>query len=362
MNFDLSEDQEMFRATAERFAARIDVAARRALRGGPARYDRARWTELAELGLIAVATPDTLGGIGGSVVDLTVIAEALGNGNVVDPWLENGILPALLLASAGDERTLAGVLDGSVFAAFAFAERAQRYNLDPHVTVGERHGDAYRVSGEKTFVPGGAAADVLIVSAALEGVPAYFRIPVASPGVSLRGYTAVDGSAAAEVRLHGVELDGNARLALDRAGLDDVVATIRLLAAAEMVGLAQRLLDETLAYAKQREQFGVPIGSFQALQHRLVDCYAALEQSRSMLLRVALSDRADTRRWAAQAAGAKAYIAENALQIGREAIQMHGGMGITDELAIGHAFKRILLLEKLFGGRVDDLALYAEAA
>ena len=149
---------------------------------------------------------------------------------------------------------------------------------------------------------------------------------------------------------------------ISEADFERVVADVRLLAGAEMVGLAQRLQDETLNYVKEREQFGVAIGSFQALQHRLVDCYSLLEQARSMLYRAALAGASDAAEWQRQAAGAKAYITQNADHVAREAVQMHGGMGITDELAIGHAMKRVLLLSKLFGDVDANLVQYAEAA
>ncbi|MGN6495961.1 MAG: acyl-CoA dehydrogenase family protein [Tsuneonella sp.] len=360
MNFDLSEDQEMFRATAARFVAPIDGEARRRLRSSDTGYDRARWSELAELGLIALAAPEECGGMGGSMIDLTVVAEALGRGIAPDPWLENGVLPALLLAAAGDQDTLAGVLDGSTFAAFAFAERGQRYNLAARAMTAEGSDGDYRLSGEKTFVPGALLADLFLVTAEHAGEQLLFAVPADAAGLEVRSYAVVDGSLAAELHLRGVKAGKTLRIPAEAFAA--VVAQVRLLAAAEMVGLAQRLLDDTLGYVKQREQFGVAIGSFQALQHRLVECYSALEQSRSMLLRVALAPRSDQPRWSAQAAGAKAFIGENALRIGREAVQMHGGMGVTDELAIGNAFKRILLLERLLGGRAEDLAHYAKAA
>lgn len=360
MNFDLSSDQELFRATVERFVAPVDGEARRRLRRMDAGYNRVRWRELAELGLIALAAPEACGGMGGSLVDLAVIAEALGRGIAPDPWLENGVLPALLLTAAGNEATLAGVLDGSVVAAFAFAERGQRYNLAARAVTAEGQDGDYRLSGEKTFVPGGPLADLYLVTADVCGEQAMFVVPADASGLEVRSYAVVDGSLAAELHLRGVRVEAALRIA--PGAFAAAIAEARLLAGAEMVGLAQRLLDDTLDYVKQREQFGVAIGSFQALQHRLVECYSALEQSRSMLLRVALADRSDGARWAAQAAGAKAYLAENALRIGREAVQMHGGMGVTDELSIGHAFKRVLLLERLLGGRAEDLAHYAKAA
>lgn len=362
MNFDLSEEQELFKATVERFIEPVDVEKRRAIRRCENGYDRTRWTALAELGLIALAAGEDVGGMGGSLVDLATIAEAIGTGNGPDPWLENGVLVTRLLAVGGDRTSLAGVLDGSLMGAFAFAERGQRYNLAPRATKAERKGSGFILSGEKTFVPGGAMADMFIVPARCDEQTILLCVPANRSGVYRRSYTVVDGSHAANLELRSVDLPSEAMLSITSDMLDSVIDEIRLLAAAEIVGLSQRLLDQTLDYVKQREQFGVAIGSFQALQHRLVECYAAHEQSRSMLLRATLADRSQPREWARQVAGAKAMISDNAMHIGREAVQMHGGMGITDELAISHAFKRILLLEKLFGDSAANLSHYAEAA
>lgn len=362
MNFDLTEDQELFKATVERFVAPVNTEVRRTIRRGANGYDRARWSKLAELGLIALAADEAAGGMGGSMTDLAIIGEAIGVGNGPDPWLENGVLIAKLLAAGGAESDLPDMLDGSVLWAFAFAERAQRYNLAPRAVTAERKGDLFILSGDKTFVPGGAMADMLIVSADLGGEAALFCVPADVKGVYRRAYGAVDGSHVANLELRSVQLPEAALLPVSQHAFDAVIAEVRLLAAAEIVGLSQCLFTRTLDYVKQREQFGVAIGSFQALQHRLVECYAALEQSRSMLLRISLASRSNAADWSRQVAGAKAMIADNAMLIGREAVQMHGGMGITDELAIGHAFKRVLLLEKLFGDNAANLSHYAEAA
>lgn len=362
MNFDLTEEQELFRATAERYAAPLDSAARRGLREAPGGFPRERWRELAELGLIALAAGEEAGGIGGSITDLAVVAEALGKGISAAPWLENGVLPALLLASGGERERLAGVLDGTVMVAAALFERGQRYELAPRATRAMPESQASRLDGEKTLVLGGALADELLVLADCDGTAGWFALPADARGVHSRAYTIVDGSIATEVQFNAARVPADARLALDAAAFAEIVAKVRVIAAAEMVGLADRLLEETIAYTRQREQFGVSLSSFQALQHRMVECYAALEQARSMLWRTVLAAESGDARWRHQASGAKAFIAENALQVGREAIQMHGGMGITDELAVGHAFKRVLLLEKLFGGRAEGLVHYAEAA
>lgn len=361
MNFDLSEEQEMFTASVERFAAPIDVEARRRLRLSQTGYDRARWQELAEMGLIALAAGENAGGMGGSAVDLSVVAEALGKANAPDPLIELGLLPALLLERGkAPADLLEGVLSGATIATFAWAERSQRYSLVAKGMRAESGVAGISLTGEKTFVMGAALADLLIVTADLDGTTQVFVVPRDAPGVEVRAYRLTDGSIAGEIKL--TRALASHQLKVDGAALEGIIADIRLYAAAEMVGLGQRLLDDTLSYVKEREQFGVAIGSFQALQHRLVDCYARIEQSRSMLYRAALSDRADAAGWQRVAAGAKAFVSDNADAVAREAVQMHGGMGITDELAIGHAMKRVMVLARLFGDADTMLAEYALAA
>jgi alkylation response protein AidB-like acyl-CoA dehydrogenase len=335
MNFDLSEEQEMFVSSVERFAAPIDVEARRKLRLSPTGYDRARWQELAELGLIALAASEAAGGMGGSVLDLALVAEAIGKANAPDPLLEHGVLPALLLERGGAADVLEGVLAGTTFATLAWTERGQRYSLNAKAMKAEQGADGFILSGEKTMVMGALIADLFIVTADWGGETACFLVPRDAAGLEVRAYRLADGSIAGEIKL--TRTPAAAKLALDAAGLDAIVAEIRLLAAAEMVGLGQRLLDDTLTYVSG-------------------------EQSRSMLYRAALTDRADAAKWHRAAAGAKAFIGENVDAIAREAVQMHGGMGITDELAIGHAMKRVLVLTRLFGDVDTVLAEYAQAA
>lgn len=362
MNFDLSEEQELFRSSVERFTGQMDSLARRRLRSVEGGYDRARWTSLADLGLIALGVDAAHGGLGGTAVDLALVGEALGQAIAPDPWLENGILPMRLLSGQSQVGAIEDAMAGKRFVAAALFERGARFSLAPRQTTAQVDGGDYVLNGEKTFVLGGALADAFIVSAELGGQTALFLVPADAQGIARRSYRVVDGSMACELQLFDLRLPSAARVATDAAELDLVIADIRLLAASEMLGLGQRLFDETLAYVKQREQFGVAIGTFQALQHRLVDCYSRLEQARSMLYLAALADRADAAAWRRAAAGAKVFIGENAEHIAREAVQMHGGMGITEELAVGHAMKRILLLNTLFGDADAALVDYAEAA
>jgi alkylation response protein AidB-like acyl-CoA dehydrogenase len=340
VNFSLNEDQALFRATVERFAGTGDVESRKAVRAQPGGVDRARWSALAELGLLSLEDP----------VDCAVIAETLGQASAVEPWLECGYWPARLAqgSALGDE-----IADGAVLAAVAFAEPGRRYALDPKVVKATRHDQHWTVSGNKTFVLGGAAADLFLVTADTDSGSALFA--VARDAADIRTYAVVDGGHAAEIALRDAPATP-----IENAHWDDAIAEARLMAAAETVGLASRLFDETLDYVRQREQFGQAIGRFQAVQHRLVDCYAKLEQMRSTLWRATLLDRDGD--WQREMAGAKAFISERALHIGQEAIQLHGGMGVTDELAIGHAHKRVLLLSRLFGDPASEIARFACAA
>lgn len=362
MNFDLSEDQQLFRAAVERFLGPVDIAARRQVRAMPGAYDRNRWASMAELGFLALLAPEDQGGMDGSIIDLAVIAEAFGQGLAVDPWLDNAALPIRLLALAGVGEALEPFLEGSKIAAFAFAEDGERYSVNPVHSHAKTRGHGYVLSGEKTFVINGGLADAFIVTAQCDGQSELFLVPAASEGVHVRPYRIADGSEAAQVFLRNVALPAEARVAAGPDVMNRVIAEIRVLASAEMVGLSQRLLDDTVQYVKDRHQFGVAIGSFQANQHRLVDCYAALEQMRSMQLRTLLSAHNSAPGWEEAAAGAKAFISQNSAQIAKSAVQLHGGMGITDELAIGHAVKRVLLLGRLFGDAYTHLKIYAEAA
>ena len=345
MNFDLTDDQLMFRDTVARFCGSFDLETRKRARTMPGGFDRSRWRALADLGLLALPANEAQGGLGGSLADCAVVAEALGYGVAVEPWLELCFWP-LRLAEVEMAR---GIVRAETLVAVAFAEPSGRYRTDP---VDTRAADG-RLTGEKRFVLGGDAADRFLVTALAEDGFALFLADAADR----RGYTIVDGSRAAELTFRNAPAT---RLPRDGLSWEDSISDVRLIASAEMIGLAQRLFDETLAYVKQREQFGQPLARFQVIQHRLVDCYARIEQMRSTLWR-ALLDQVPHGR-AGRIAGAKSFIAERALAIGHEAIQLHGGMGVTDELVIGHAHKRVLLLSRLFGDPAADLATYAEAA
>ena len=353
MNFDLDDNQVQFQALVERFSENVGVPERHRARAMDGGFDRARWTEMAELGLIALAASEADGGLGGSATDCMVVAQALGKAQTVEPWLECGFLCVRLLAGT----PLAGqVAGGETIAAFAFAEAGRRYALDAVRVRARKMGEEHVLTGEKQFVLHGAVADVFIVSANLDGVTTLFTVQRDAKGVEVRPYPIADGSFAAILMLHDVSV-GAPLPGQDR--MESALVDSRLMAAAEMVGIAQRLFDDTLAYVKTREQFGQPLGRFQVIQHNMVGGYEKVELMQSALYRVLLADDA---RKAREIRGLKAYVGETALAVAHLAVQMHGGMGTTHDLGIGHGLKRIILLSKLFGDPASDLAAFAQAA
>ena len=362
MNFDLSENQELFKSTAERFLQSVDVTERLKQRQSNFGYDKSRWRSLAELGLLAIAADEKYGGMSGSINDLATIAQTFGRQNAIDPWLENGALPTLIAGKSGAANILDALLDGSKIAAVAFAEPKGRYELAPKFTTAVRKGDSYEISGAKEFVLGGKIADLLFVTAKTDEEFGIFAIPMDAERVIPRYYRIADGSQAAVIEFQSTSISAAAKLDLSFGDFENVIADISLLACAEMVGLSQLLFHDTIEFVKERKQFGVSIGSFQAIQHNLADCFAELEQIRSSLLRALLVPAENDNDKQAKIYGAKAFISSRAQHIAQRAVQYHGAMGITEEVAIGHALKRVLLLARLFGDKSTCLKAFTKAA
>ena len=339
MKFELSENHILFKRSIERFTGSFDNAARRTQRAQAEGFSRERWTTLAELGLLHVAVSEADGGMSGDALDCGIVAEALGYGLAAEPWLECGFWPSRLLAG---HSALQKVLTGKNICAVAVSEPGRNGELSPQELIADRVHGQFRLSGRKTFVLGGAAADCFLVSALCHDGPAMFVVPRDATNVSVQGYRIIDGSRAVVLTLNGVMVPEQDRVHSGATWLGETIGATMLMASAEMAGLAHRLFDETLSYVKAREQFGQPIGRFQVVQHRMVDHYVALEKARSTL-QWALHEP-----WTSTAtiAGAKAFIAQLALSVAHDAVQLHGGMGVTDELLVGHALKRIVLLDK----------------
>jgi alkylation response protein AidB-like acyl-CoA dehydrogenase len=364
MNLSYDENQVMFKQTVARMLEQDSVASRSAQRKSVGGIDRQRWQMMAELGLFSLCLLESDGGIATSIFDMLSIADGFGAGASADSWLDNAMLPLSVLAAcdAAPQDWLDPLLSGDQIASLAFAEPQGRYNPIPLVTRVTQKDGGFVLSGEKIMASAAAAADQIFVTARHGDSIVLCALKNDTVGMQQRPYHLIDGSHAAMIELHAVSLAADDVATLSRDKFERAIAIVKLMAMAEMTGLCERLLDQTLTYVRQREQFGQAIGRFQALQHRLVDCYVLVDQNRSLLCSASIALSENGPRAAAELAGAKAVMSENAIHIGHEAIQMHGGMGTTDELEISHMHKRILLLSRLFGDAASDLKQYRRAA
>jgi alkylation response protein AidB-like acyl-CoA dehydrogenase len=372
VNFDFTESQGLLRETVARWAGdhvRGDTHRLKALRAASGGFDRAGWKALGDLGVLALPFPEADGGLGGGPVETVAIAEPLGRALAPEPVTECLMMAGTLFGMAAPpvlrERHLPAVLAGDLLLAAAITEQRGRTNI-AHVETRAKDGaEGWIVSGAKSAVWQGGAADAFLVTArhhgdlrARDGI-ALFLVPRDVAGLEVRPWRAVDGSLAAELSLRDVALAPDARLADGLDAVEGALASAWLSASAEMLGCAGLLLEMTLAYVKGRQQFGQPIGSFQVIQHRLTDCYVAVEQARSMVYRAALASEEDRAR---SVIGCHGFVSEAARQVAHEAVQFHGGMGVTDELLVGHALKRIQMLSRLWTDPEAAMLAWAQAA
>jgi len=373
MNFDLTEEQRQLVETVGSFVKKQSPLTRlRALRDDPTGWSRDVWRQMGELGWLAIAFPESVGGLGGSFVDAALILEQLGTTLVPEPMIP-ALVAAAAIQRAGTEeqaaRWLGPVLGGERSLALAISEAQSRFDVTDVRTRAERVGGAYRITGEKVWVLNGHAADDLVIPARTaggdrdpEGV-SLFVVDRDAPGLTVRPVKTMDGHHAAMLRLENVEVgedrrlgpEGGARQALELAA--DVGAAA---ACAEGLGVVSTALAMTVDYLKTREQFGVKIGTFQALQHRAVDMFVEVELCRSMAILAAIkaSDPDEAERKAAVSA-AKVQLAWGGRLVTQQAIQLHGGIGVTDEHDIGLYFKRMHVLNTLFGDEEHHVARYA---
>ncbi|MGB0450450.1 MAG: acyl-CoA dehydrogenase family protein, partial [Porticoccaceae bacterium] len=309
------------------------------------------------------------GGFGGSVEDTVAMMEELGKGIVVEPYLSTVVIFGGLLAASTNEALKADcipkIIDGSCLGAFAFLERQSRFELADIATSAAATEAGYAINGEKTVVFNGATADSLIVAARTSGDQydrqgiSLFMVDAAAPGVSIESYKTMDGQSASSISFKDVEVSASQLLGAVGEGMDivdQVMPQILLALSAEALGIMATLNAITVDYTKTRQQFGTPISSFQALQHRMVDTFIACEQAKSLLYRglcdateVAANSQADTLELQKSVHALKASVARYGKLIGEEAIQIHGGIGITDELNIGHYVKRLMTINVTFG-------------
>ena len=372
MDFNYTDEQNALRDTLSRYIVKdYPFEARRALAKSADGFSREHWKQFAELVLLALPFPEDFGGLsvtGGNAVDTLLVMEAFGRGLVLEPYLSTVIVAGGLVRDAGSaaqkEALLPAIAGGERMLALAHYERGARYEVSRVDTAAKADGAGWKLSGSKAVVLGGGAADRLLVSANTGKGISLFLVDAKAAGVSVRSYMTQDGGRAAEVRLDNVAVGADALIgaqdgalpAIERA-LDYGIAAM----CAEAVGIMAALDEATLEYLKTRKQFGQPIGRFQALQHRMVDMVIATEQSRSMAMMAAVkvdSDDATERRRAISAA--KAYIGQQARFVGQQAVQLHGGMGVVDELNVSHWFKRLTMIELTFGNTDHHLGLFSD--
>jgi pimeloyl-CoA dehydrogenase small subunit len=374
MDFALSEEQTLLRNSVERlFADQYAFDARKRYAQEPGGFSRTLWHHYAELGLLGLPFAEEDGGLAGGSVETMIVMEAIGRALALEPYLATVVLGGGLLRLGGAEalrrELIPQIAAGDLILAFAHSERQARYDLADVATTARRDGAGYVLDGAKTLVLHGDSAKSFVVSARVGGGQreqngiALFIVDAASSGVATRGYDTVDGQRAAEVTLSGVRVGADAVIG-DPGGafpLIEKIADAAMAAlAAEAVGAMAAMHELTVDYLKTRKQFGVTIGSFQALQHRAADMLVALEQARSMaLLATVMTDEKDVRERRPAISAAKVQIGRSGRLVGQQAIQLHGGIGMTMEAKVGHYFKRVTTIDTMFGDADYHLGLLA---
>jgi pimeloyl-CoA dehydrogenase small subunit len=362
MDFDLTEEQRLLKDSVDRLIAdQYAFEQRKKYMAEPAGWSQAIWSQYAEIGLLGLPFEEKLGGFGGGAVETMIVMEAFGRGLVLEPYFATVILGGGLLRRAGNDALRAAlvpqIIAGKLKLAFAHIERQSRYDIADVGTSVHKDGDCYVLDGAKSVVLHGDCADKLLVTARTSGGRrdrngvGLFLVDADAAGVAHRGYPTQDGLRAAEVTLSNVRIGADAVLGTDvLPAVEHVVDEAIAALCAEAVGCMQAMHETTLEYLKTRQQFGRPIGSFQVLQHRSVDMLVALEQARSMAMFSAVMAGEDdpTERRRAIAA-AKVQIGRSGRHVGQEAIQLHGGIGMTMEYKVGHYFKRMTMIDMLFG-------------
>lgn len=376
MNLSLSSEQKMLRDSAQKFLraeyafdARTKAGASEALA-----LNRAHWQRFAEFGWLGLAWPEAYGGFDGGMADSIQVLEAMGEALVVEPYLACAVLAAQAIVTAGDAgqkaEWLPAIASGQQIATLAYTEADTRHELAWVALTARRSATGWVLSGRKTGVVAAAAADGFVVAARTAGQPGerdgigLFLVRAGAPGVRVAGYRRYDGADAGDLVLDGVELDHGAALGDPAGGLATLERVIDLGivgSCADALGAMTALLRKTGEYLRTRRQFDAPLASFQVLQHRLVDMFAAVEASRSLLLMAALqADQPDAAARARAASAAKVAIGAHARYVAQQAVQLHGGVGMTEELDVGHYFRRLMLFTHCFGGVDHHLQRFAD--
>lgn len=373
MDLTLSDEQRLLRESAERFVGETyNAEHRRKLANDPLGFSAEIWKQFAELGWLALPIPEGYDGLGGGAVEIGILMEAFGRGLVSEPYLSTVVIGATLIAECGTEAQkqalLPDIADGSLYLAFAHSERAARFDLAEVATTAAKTPEGWRLNGNKTAVLDGNAAGQIIVSARIasdgseSGKLCLFLVQADTPGLTMRDFPRLGGGRACNLDLRDVRLPADALLGDGTDALPAIEAVVdRAMTAlgAEAVGIMQTLLDQTLEYTKIRKQFGRPLSANQVIRHRLADMAMNCDEARSMALRAALMADAEPVARGRAASGAKAKIGKCARFVAEQSVQLHGAMGVTEELDIGSYFKRLLAFDTLFGGSAHHYRRHA---
>ncbi|TFW09339.1 pimeloyl-CoA dehydrogenase small subunit [Oxalobacteraceae bacterium OM1] len=369
MDFNFTPEQQQFRDALRRFIAKdYTFEHRKKIVHSEQGVSDAAWGTLAELGMTALPVPEEQGGFNGSAVDMMVVMHELGRGIVVEPYFATALGAQFLKLAGGQEELLGQVAGGELKLAAALSEKQSRHELFDIETTAKRDGEGYVINGTKTVVIHGGQAGQLIVSARtsggardLQGI-SLFVVPADADGVAVRDYRTIDGMRAADITFTNTRVPASALLGQEGAGWDILDAAAdygATLLCAEAVGAMEALNEATLEYLKTRQQFGVPIGKFQALQHRMAEMFMQTEQARSMATLAAVkASSADANERRRTVSAAKARVGQAAKYVGQQAVQLHGGMGVTDELPAAHHFKRLTMIELTLGDTDHHLARF----
>lgn len=363
MNFNLSEEQNMLKDSVSRFVQnQYDFDTRRKIVDSREGFSRENWQTFSDLGWLSIPFSEAQGGFGGSVLDTMVVMEELGKGLVAEPFIATVLLFGGLLSkssnSADHASTIQKIIDGDVQGAFAYLERQSRFETCDIKTTASKNTNGFSLNGEKTVVFNGESADKIIVSARTNGEQcdqqgiSLFLLDANSNGIEKTSYRLMDGQRVANIVFKDVQLSSDQLVGeLDHAAplMQAVIEDVMIAICAEAFGIMQVLNQTTVEYTKTRKQFGVAIGSFQVLQHRMVDTFMACEQTQSLLYRAACSSASNNEEALKDVLALKVMVGRAGKLIGGEAIQLHGGMGITDELNVGHYVKRLMMINTTFG-------------
>jgi len=365
MDFSLNDIQQMMQDSAAKFIQNdYNFETRRALANSAIGYSEDNWALFAELGWLALPVDEAYGGLGGSLVETVVLQQELGKGLVVEPYFATVLLGAKLIQKLGTQRQkeqlLEQVVGGELKLALAHSEPMAPFDITQTRTRAEVKGEQFVLNGHKAVVLAAECADLLLVPARTAGEPgqlegiSLFLVNREQPGVQLKGYATNDGLRAAEVVLENVELPVSAIIGEEGAAagaIQEVLNEAIVALAAESVGIMEKLLAATSEYVKTRQQFGQPIGRFQVVQHRLADMFIETELAKSMVFFAAMEVSKGGEAAARAASMLKVKVGSSARFVGQQSVQLHGGMGISDELDVGHFFKRLSSINSQLGSR-----------